>query len=127
MSITYKGWSTSNVTPSNTNISYYDIDLIKQDLMNEFMTRKGERVMMPEFGSITWTMLFEPMIDANVSDIVEDTQNIIASEPRVTYSDMTVSYDNHTITLYIELIYNPTMTPFQLQVFFDGDTASSSN
>ena len=30
----------------------YDIDLAKQDLLNEIYTRKGERVMEPQFGSI---------------------------------------------------------------------------
>ena len=39
----------------------YDLDLAKQDLLNNFNTRKGERVMMPTFGSIVWDMLFEPL------------------------------------------------------------------
>lgn len=124
MTITFKGWSTSQITPTNTNVNLYDIELVKQDLMNEFMTKKGERVMMPEYGSITWYMLFEPLIDSNISDIVSDTEEIISSEPRVSYVDSTVTSGENSITLYIELIYNPTMTPFELQVFFDGNEAS---
>lgn len=125
MAITFKGWSTAQVTPTNTNVNFYDIELVKQDLLNEFMTKKGERVMMPDYGSITWFMLFEPLIDANVSDIVSDTEEIIASEPRVTYVDCFVDTGENSITLYINLIYNPTMTPFELQVFFDNKISSN--
>ena len=125
MSITFRGWSTAQVTPTDTNISFYDIELVKQDLMNEFMTKKGERVMMPDYGSITWTMLFEPLIDANVTDIVTDTQEIIANEPRVEYLDCDVATEENSITLYVSLLYKPTMTPFQLEVFFDGETTST--
>ena len=39
----------------------YDIELAKQDLLNEIYTRKGERVMEPEFGSIVWELLFDPI------------------------------------------------------------------
>ena len=120
MSITFKGWSTSQITPSNTNVSFYDIELVKQDLMNQFMTKKGERVMMPEYGSITWYMLFEPLNEANISDIVSDTEDIISSEPRVEYVDSVVTSEENSISLYIQLVYRPTMTPFELQVFFDN-------
>ena len=124
MSIVFRGWSTAQVTPTNTNVSLNDIELVKQDLMNEFMTIRGERVMMPDYGSITWHMLFEPLIDANISDIVNNTVEIIAAEPRVEYINCNVTSEENTITLYIELIYKPTMTPFDLQVFFDGTIIS---
>ena len=39
---TYKGFSTLAGVKSN---QLYDLDLIKQDLINHFYTRKGERVI----------------------------------------------------------------------------------
>ena len=49
----YKGFSSLDQTTSNSKL--YDFDLIKQDIINHFNTRKGERVMNPTFGSIIWS------------------------------------------------------------------------
>ena len=51
----YIGYST--VDPSLPNTKLYDFDLIKQDILNQFNTRKGERVMNPGFGTITYIEL----------------------------------------------------------------------
>ena len=62
---TFRGYSsvgTSFLSPVR-----YDLDLARQDLLNHFNTRKGERIMLPEFGSIVWDMLFEPLDEKNKS------------------------------------------------------------
>lgn len=119
--VLFKGWSTSDVTPKNTNINFYDIDIIKKDLINEFMTRKGERVMMPNYGCICWDLIMEPLIDSVISDIEDDAQRIISDEPRVKYNDIIVTrIDDHTLSLDISLTYIPTITPFNLSVNFDN-------
>jgi hypothetical protein len=41
----YKGFST--VDESNKSNQVYDFDIVKQDLLNHFNTRLGERVMNP--------------------------------------------------------------------------------
>ena len=65
---TYKGFSTLTSDKSN---QLFDLDLIKQDLVNHFYTRKGERVMNPNFGSVIWDMLYEPLDEHNKELIVE--------------------------------------------------------
>jgi phage baseplate assembly protein W len=42
----------------------YDFALIKQDLINRLSVRKGERVENPEFGTIIYDVLFEPLTEA---------------------------------------------------------------
>ena len=37
-----------------------DVDLVKRDLLNHFNTRRGERVMNPEFGTIIYDLLMDP-------------------------------------------------------------------
>ena len=54
-----KGFST--VSLDTENFSLYDLDLIKQDLINHFYVRQGERLMNPTFGTIIWDLLFEPL------------------------------------------------------------------
>ena len=55
----YKGFSSNN--PNAVNGVLYDTELIKQDIYNHFMTARGERVMLPNFGSIIWDYLYEPL------------------------------------------------------------------
>ena len=90
-----RGWSVS------------DIQLIKRDLLNHFHTRKGERVMLPTFGTIIWDMLFEPFTDTVRSLIVEDVQRVVNSDPRVSLQGTNVSTSAHGITVAIELKYIP--------------------
>jgi phage baseplate assembly protein W len=107
---TYKGFSTVAGVKSN---QLYDIDLIKQDLTNHFYTRKGERVMNPNFGSIVWDMLYEPLDAANKDEIVEDCKVIISKDPRVELQDLNVmEYESGLrINIGINILpYNKTAT-----------------
>ena len=58
---TYKGFST--ISPDAENFALFDFDLIKQDLLNHFNIRQGERLMNPKFGTIIWDLLFEPLTE----------------------------------------------------------------
>lgn len=107
---TYKGFSTVAGVKSN---QLYDIELIKQDLINHFYTRKGERVMNPNFGSIIWDMLYEPLDASNKDEIVEDCKIIIAKDPRVELKDLSVAEYGSGLRINIGiniLPYNKTAT-----------------
>lgn len=90
-----RGWSVS------------DIDLIKRDLLNEFYTRRGERVMLPTFGTIIWDLLFEPFTDATKSAITNDVTRIVGHDSRVSLQGLNVSTSAHGIMVAIELKYVP--------------------
>ena len=77
----YKGFST--VDNTNTGNQLYDFDLIKQDILNHFNTKKGQRVMNPEFGSIIWDLIMEPMTDQVKELLVADITKICNFDPRV--------------------------------------------
>ena len=78
----YMGFS--SVDPTNTGSRLYDLDLIKQDIINQFNTRKGERVMNPTFGSIIWDVLMEPLTLDIREALNNDILTICNSDPRVT-------------------------------------------
>jgi len=90
-----RGWSVS------------DIDLVKRDLLNEFMTRKGERVMLPTYGTIIWDLLFEPFTDSTKAAVVSDVTRIVGHDPRVILQSTNVSTSIHGIMVAIELKYVP--------------------
>ena len=54
----FKGMST--VDRSGPPYSIVDAELVKRDLLNELYTKKGERVMRPNFGCIVWDLLMNP-------------------------------------------------------------------
>jgi phage baseplate assembly protein W len=77
----YKGFS--SIDPANTGSKLYDLELIKQDILNQFSTRKGERVMNPTFGSIIWDLLMEPLTPQVTDALNKDIVTICNSDPRV--------------------------------------------
>lgn len=89
----YKGFSTINA--SNKTSKIYDIDLIKQDLMNHFNTKKGSRVMNPNFGTIIWDLLMEPLTEENKNLLLNDIQNIISLDSRIFPLEINVTEYEH--------------------------------
>ena len=77
----YKGFS--SLDPRNTGSKLYDLDLIKQDILNQFNTRKGSRVMNPNFGCIIWDVLMEPLTSEVSQALNKNISEICNSDPRV--------------------------------------------
>jgi len=77
----YKGFST--VDAMNYGSKLYDFDLIKQDILNHFNTRKGERLMNPTFGTIIWDLLMEPLTEEIRELLTNDVTEVCNFDPRV--------------------------------------------
>jgi len=101
----FYGFSTAADIPGRYTL--YDIDIVKQDIYNEFMTRKGERVMLPTYGSIVWDLLFDPLTEGNKDLIVEDTQRIANKDPRTELINVGVDEYEHGISVSLLLEYKP--------------------
>ena len=77
----YRGTSTVNADANNWTL--YDIALIKQDIINHFHIRQGEKLSDPSFGTIIWDLLYEPLTDPLKDAIVKNVSKIINYDPRV--------------------------------------------
>jgi phage baseplate assembly protein W len=121
----FKGYSTVDKTWGNFKL--YDVDLAKRDLLNEMYTRKGERLMSPQFGYIVWDVLFDPLTEDTISIIRDDTLRIVTKDPRFNLEqlDVTENIDASTITVALVLRYVPTATVTDLVAVFTRDTAVS--
>ena len=113
----FQGYSTIGAGPRNNELA--DIELVKRDLLNQFHTRKGERVMYPNFGSIIWDLVFEPLDETNKEAIQNNAITIISSEPRVELSDVKIIEFEHGIRLEIDILYKPLNALGTLEVEFD--------
>ena len=100
---TYKGISTVN--PDSTNAVLYDIALIKQDIINHFHIRQGEKLSDPTFGTIVWDILFEPMTEQIRSLITKNVTRIVYSDPRVNIDRVIVDDYEHGIQIECDLRY----------------------
>lgn len=113
----YKGVSTVN--SDNTSPVLYDLSIIKQDLLNHFYIRRGEKLSDPEFGCILWELLFEPLTEQVRADIIENVNLIIDSEPRVSADKILIDEYEHGIALYCELTYLPYNISETMRINFD--------
>lgn len=96
-----------------------DVDLIKQDLTNHFMTQKGERIMDATYGFIGWDLIFELKTPGIKEAIEQDARRIVQSEPRVTESNITVVEEEHGFQVQIDLRLDTLETISSLRLFFD--------
>ena len=82
-------------------------DLVNRDLMNHIYTLRGERVMMPAFGTRIPLLTFEPLDQQTISAIEEDLTAVAKYDPRVELLDLAVMAlpDNNTIVALMDLKY----------------------
>jgi phage baseplate assembly protein W len=102
---TYNGFST---LVNKKKYSLHDYALAKQDLVNYFQIRKGDKLMQPSFGTIIWDQLFEPLNDTTQTVITGDIKRIIAYDPRLSVNGVSVLQQTNGIMINISLTYIPT-------------------
>lgn len=113
----YKGFST--ISPDTENYALYDYQLVKQDLLNSFYIRQGERLMNPTYGCIIWDLLFEPLTDGLKNLILQNVQQIVSNEPRVRADQILVTPYESGIQIELQLTYITYNLQQSLQINFD--------
>lgn len=113
----YKGLST--VSRVSKDFRLKNLELIKQDIINHFHIRLGEKIENPEFGTIIWDVLFEPMTSGLQNAILQNVTEIINYDPRVQANDIVVDTYESGIQIYAELTYIDYNISEQLTLRFD--------
>ena len=121
MAIRYKGFSTIDQTKK---FRLTDFELVKRDLLNHFSIKKGEKLLNPNFGSIIWNMLFEPLTADVKSTIVEDVRRIITYDPRLQVEQVLINELNYGIQIQIDLVFLPGNFVSSLRLDFNSSTNS---
>lgn len=96
-------------------------DLVKRDLLNEFYTRQGERVMRPKFGSRIWDYLMDPSTVDLDQLIREDITKIIKKEPRAELVDIKLYVLDHTVSAEVLLRFVPGGTEDSLYLEYNRE------
>ena len=112
----YRGFSTVG---RNKRFRLDDFDLVKQDLINNFNIRKGEKLMNPNYGTMIWNVLFEPMTPTLQNLILTDIKTIIGNDPRIETDNIVVTTYLQGIQVQLELRYKLTNQTSALNMQFD--------
>lgn len=115
----YNGFSTYN---RSKHFRITDFELVKQDLINHFNIRKGEKLMNPDFGTIIWNMIFEPLDDNSRTLIMQDVKRIIGYDPRVAAQNVIVTQYDRGLQIQIDLLYISTNQTSNLLFQFDQNS-----
>ena len=111
----FVGYSTVG---SNKSQNLTDLQLVQQDLLNVFYTKKGERVMMPTYGFGGWDYLFEPL-DSVRELIINEAQLVIDNDPRVQLQNITVNEFDAVLKISMDLYYVPFKAYGSFSINFD--------
>jgi len=115
----FKGFSSR---AEQSNYRQYDFNLIKQNLINRLSVRKGERLEHPEFGTIIYDVLFEPLTESLKTAILEDITENLNADPRLSAGDIRVSQSDHGLQIECSLTYVPYNITEKLRFSFDENS-----
>jgi len=117
----YNGFSTFN-RPKHYRIT--DFELVKQDIINHFNIRKGQKLMNPNFGTIIWDTIFDPLDENTKNVIIQDVSKIIAYDPRVAAENVVVTQYDHGLQIEVSLLYISTNQRSALVLQFDQQSSA---
>ena len=115
----YRGFSTVN--PESTTFQQFDIGLIKQNLLNHFNIRQGEKLSDPKFGCIIWDALYEPLTTELKDAITTNVTNIVNYDPRTRASGVQVSEYESGLQIEATITYRDYNISENLRMQFDKD------
>ena len=115
----YRGFSTVN--PESTTFQQFDMGLIKQNLLNHFNIRQGEKLSDPTFGCIIWDALYEPLTTELKDAITTNVRNIVNYDPRTRASGVQVSEYESGLQIEATITYRDYNISENLRMQFDKD------
>ena len=87
--------------------SMTNINLVKRDILNQFATPLGTRLMLPGFGTNIYSYLFDPFDDYTKNAIIEDAVRVVQDEPRVELVSIDVFQSDQALTIAMVLLFVP--------------------
>ena len=93
--------------------------MIKQDLVNHFHIRQGEKLENPTFGTIIWDALFEPLTVPMKNAIKKNVTDIVNYDPRVRANEVKIDEYENGLQIEINLTYKDYSISETLQLRFD--------
>lgn len=102
----YRGFSTFDWKTRRT-FELNNIELVKRDILTHIFTEKGQRVMMPNFGTRIPALAFEPNDEYSRKIVEDDLREVFTYDPRVELINLSVITipDNNAMVALADLLY----------------------
>jgi len=115
----FKGFSTQGREFLDRKL--YDVELVKQDLLNHFNIRKGEKLENPDFGTNIWLYLFDPLDDDTKNAVIRDVEEVINYDPRVTLDQIEVQEAEQGLSVKMTVLYIGYAIGETINLLFDSE------
>jgi phage baseplate assembly protein W len=103
-----------------------DDQLVIQDLLNAFNIPQGAKPGNPEYGTSLWSMIFEPNTADTQAQIEQEVRRIIGQDPRLILNTVSVTPNENSISIQVELAIQPNNVVQDLTINFDQGTNVAS-
>lgn len=98
----------------------YDIELVKQDILNHFNILKGEKLENPNFGTNIWLYLMDPLDDETRNAVIEDVEEIINYDPRIEMDSIEVNDYEQGLQVKVSILYTGYGLGESMDLLFDS-------
>ncbi len=78
--------------------------------------------MQPNFGSIIWNTLFEPLTEETKQIILKDVTTVVSYDPRLSVDEVIIQQLGDGLQLQIALTYKPTNLSTRMSLMFDKNS-----
>mgnify|MGYP003645135753 CR=1 FL=1 len=98
----------------------YDIELVKQDILNHFNILKGEKLENPNFGTNIWLYLMDPLDDETRNAVIEDVEEIVNYDPRIEMDSIEVNDYEQGLQVKVSILYTGYGLGESMDLLFDS-------
>lgn len=103
----YTGFRTRNYEEFGGSFDIHNVDVVADDILNAIFTVRGERLMMPNYGTRIPLMTFELGDTESIEIIRSDIEQVINNEPRVRLENLDVvpALEKNCLVVIAKLTY----------------------
>jgi len=120
----YRGVSTIN--QNSKSFALYDTELVKQDILNHFNIRKGEKIYNPDFGSIVWDVIHEPLTEGTRNAIFNDIESVLGADPRINVLTIDLVEREYGMQIALEIEFKDYAQVEKMIYTFDRESGIST-
>lgn len=114
----YVGFNTRNYEERGGSFTVYNVECVENDLINAIFTERGQRLMMPNYGTRIPLLAFEIGDQTTIDIITLDLTEVFKNEPRVKLINLDIIpvLENNAIVAVAKLEYLEFMITKDLKI-----------
>jgi phage baseplate assembly protein W len=118
-SFRYRGFSS---TEFKKNFKLFDIDIVKQDILNHFNIRKREKLENPTFGTEIYDLLYEQLTPEVKERIGKEVETVLNFDRRIRVDRLSIDSTMFGVAVIADVTFLPFNLSEQIRVDFDRNT-----